>query len=443
MKITLIKPNIGRILNGSYVDEGRMQPLQLGILAALTPEDIEVVMYDDRMEEIPYDEKTDLVAITVETFTAKRSYEISAEFKKRNIPVIMGGMHATLIPEEVQEHADSILIGDAENIWFEIIEDFKNNQLKKRYLGKFGEPQKNIFPRREIFNKKGYLPISLMQFSRGCRYNCSYCASSVYFNRTNYCRNVENVVKEIQDQNLKLIFFVDDNIISNREKSKELFKALIPLKIKWVSQASIDMTEDRELMKLMSKSGCLGNVIGFESLEINNLKSMGKLHNIKENKKPYYEQIQILRDYGQQTWAAFTLGHEFDTIESIEKIEEFSIENKFAFAAFNVLLPYPNTQFFNKLLNENRLLYDGKWWLHDDYRFNNAAFSPKNITPEQLSEAAFKARKKFNSIFSIFKRSLDLKTHMRNPIRFLIYLQYNPLIRKEVFKKQGMIFGKN
>lgn len=442
MRITLIKPNMGRMMNGVYIDEGRMEPLQLGIIAALTPQDVEVKMYDDRMEEIPYDENTNLVVITVETFTAKRSYEISSEFRKRGVKVIMGGMHPTLYPEEVREHCDSIAKGDAELIWSEIIEDLKSGNLKKEYMGEFGEPQSGVFTRRDIFKGKGYLPFSLIQFSRGCKYGCEFCASSVYFKKNHYCRKVESVVNEIKSQKLKLLFFVDDNIVSDREKAKELFRALIPLKIKWFSQASMDMTEDLELMKLMAESGCLGNVVGFESLNAENLIEVSKTPNIN-NGKLFREQINIMRDYNLQNWAAFTVGYDHDTKDSIKRTAEFAIKNKFAFAAFNILMPYPNTKLYNKLLEENRLLYDGKWWIHDDYRFNNAAFKPKNMSADELTEAAFQARKMFNSPYSIFTRSLDLKTHMSSLFRYVTYYTYNPLFRKEVYKKQGLIFGKD
>lgn len=441
MRLTLIKPNMGRMMSGSYVDEGRMEPLQIGILAALTPEDVDIVFYDDRCEEIDYDAHTDLVAITVETFTAKRSYEISSEFRNRGVKVVMGGMHPTLLTSEVEQYADSIVIGDAEAVWKELIEDARNNRLKSKYIGNTTKVQEGIFPRRDIFKNKGYLRLSLMQFSRGCGGSCKFCASSVFFSGKHYCRDVEDVVREIKEQNLKRIFFVDDNIIYNHEKAKALFKALIPLKIKWVSQASLSMLEDRELMELMMKSGCLGNVIGFESISPDSLMEMHKTGNI--NDPLYKRSIEILRDFGHQTWAAFTIGHDNDTLESIEATLDFAIKNKFAFAAFNVIMPYPSTGLYNKLKSENRLLYGGKWWIHDDFRFNHAPYIPKNMTADQLTEIGFKCRKEFNSPKSIFLRALDLKTNMRNIYRFAVYMAYNPLFRKEVYKKQGMILGGN
>jgi radical SAM superfamily enzyme YgiQ (UPF0313 family) len=441
MKLTLIKPNIGRMEHSLYIDEARMEPLPLGVIAGMTPPDVEVVMYDERMESIPYDEPTDLAAITVETFTARRAYEISAEFRQRGVPVIMGGMHPTLIPKEVAEHADSIYLGDAEFLWSQVIEDVRRGKLQPVYKARAGRPQPGIFTRRDIFKGKGYLPITLLQFSRGCCFECTFCAVSAYFNKTHFCRNVREVIQEIEQQERRLLFFVDDNILANHEAAKHLFRELIPLNVRWVSQASIDMTEDRELMDLMVKSGCLGHVVGFESISPQSLVAMKKAPNLNGEFQNYQSQLKILRDYGLQTWAAFTIGHDDDTLESIERTVEFAMENKFSFAAFNVLIPYPNTPLYKRLEAEGRLLYDGKWWLHPEYRFNYAAFQPKHMSAKALTETGFQARTTFNSPLSIIKRACDLKTNMRSLFRLSTFLAYAPLFRKEMYKKHGLRFG--
>lgn len=436
MKVTLVYPGIG-----DYEDEACMEPLSIGALAGFTPPDVDVTIYDDRLEEIPYDDPTDLVGITVQIYSARRAYEISAEYRKRGVPVIMGGMHATLIPEEVAQHADSILTSDAENVWGQVIEDAREGKLQPVYKGEPCVPQPDTFTRRDLYKGKKYLPISLMQFGRGCQFTCAFCATSTYFSHRHYYRNVEHVLKEIERQERKFVFFVDDNIISDIKAAKELFQALIPMKIHWVSQASINMAHDRELMSLMVKSGCLGNVIGFESTDQNQLREMKKKQNLSTGFEPYGRQIEILRDCGLQTWAAFTVGHDGDTPESIQRTLDFAIKNKFTFAAFNILLPYPGTPFYQKLQAEKRLLFKGKWWLHPDYRFNHAAFHPSHMSAEELTQWSFHARSTYNSVRSILYRATDLKTNMRNPLRFGTYLAYNPLFRKEVFKKQGLKLG--
>jgi len=441
MKLTLIKPNIGRREHSLYVDEARMEPLQLGVLAALTPPDVEVVLYDDRMESIPYDEPTDLVAITVETFTARRAYEISAEFRQRDVPVIMGGMHPTLLPEEVARHADAVYLGDAESLWAQVIADARRGNLQPVYRAQGGSPQPGVLTRRDIFSGKGYLPITLLQFSRGCRFACEFCATSVFFNQRHFCRDVHEVIQEIESQERQILFFVDDNIVADVEAAKALFRELIPLKVGWVSQASLDLTQDRELLNLMMQSGCLGHVIGFETITPQNLSAMQKTPNLIQPFANYQPELDILCDYGLQIWAAFILGYDHDTVESIERTVEFAIQRKFAFAAFNILMPYPNTPLYRRLADEGRLLYDGQWWLHPDYRFNHVAFRPQQLAPEELTEAGFRARVAFNSPISILRRAFDFKTNMRSLLRLGTYLTYAPLFRKEVYKKHGLKLG--
>lgn len=447
MKVTLIRPNIGRLEHNLFVDEARMEPLALGVLAALTPPDVEVVLYDDRLEAIPYDEPTDLAAISVETFTARRAYEISSAFRQRGVPVILGGMHVTLIPDEAARYADSIYVGDAEFLWAEVIADARAGQLRPVYRAAGGPPQPGILTRRAIFQGKRYLPLSLVQFSRGCRFACEFCAVSAYFGQQHHCRAVDETVQEIESQERRHVFFVDDNLLANRQAAKMLFRALVPLKINWVSQASIDMTEDGELMDLMAESGCLGNVIGFESLDARNLVAMGKAPNLTAVSSTdigleYYQaQIEILRQYGLQTWAAFTLGHDHDTVASIQQMLDFALGNRFAFAAFNVLMPYPNTPLYHRLQAEGRLLYSGKWWLHPDYRFNYAAFQPRNMSADDLTQAGLHCRQEFNSPRAIVYRALEPRTNLRSLYRFAIYAIYSRLFRQETFKKQGMRLG--
>ena len=441
MHISFIKPNIGRREHSLYVDEARMEPLMLGVLAGLTPPDVEVVLHDDRMESIPYDNPTNLVAITVETYTARRAYEIADEYRLRGVPVILGGMHVTLLPEECAAHADSLFLGDAETLWAQVVEDLKNGRLKKRYDGPPGIGQiGGVLPRRDIFKGKGYLPMALMQYSRGCRFACSFCAVSEYFEKKHYIRRIDEVLAEIDAQDRKFIFFVDDNIGSDRKALKALCRELIPLKIHWFSQASLDLTRDAQIMKLMADSGNVGNVTGFESITHASLKESKKSPNIGQFTN-YQREIQVLRDHGMQTWAAFTLGYDHDSYESIMATMEFALKNRFTFAAFNILMPYPNTPLYRKLEQQGRLLFDGKWWLHPEYRFNQAAYTPQLMSADKLTEACHEARKRFNTIPSLIYRFSDIKTNLKTLWSVAAYWRYTTLFRKEVYKKHGMRFG--
>ncbi len=442
MLVTFIKPTLGRLGDGApFLDAARMEPLQLAVLAALTPAGVDVQLLDDRIDIIDYDEPTDLVAITVETFTARRAYEIAAEYRARRVPVVMGGMHPTLIPDEVAAHADAVFTGDAETLWPQVVADAHEGRLRPRYDAPVGPPQPGaLIPRRDLFASKGYLPLTLLQFGRGCRFGCEFCAVAEYFHHHQYARAPAEVVAEIRAQQGRNLFFVDDNLIADPAAAKALLRALIPLRIRWVSQASVDQVRDPELMRLFVDSGCLGNVIGFESLDPENLRQMRKGTNLVGFDR-YAGAIGTIREHGLQTWAAFTVGYDRDTPDSIFAACEWAIDNRFTFAAFNVLMPYPGTPLYARLQAEGRLLYDGRWWLHPDYRFNEAAFRPARMTPEQLTEAAWASRRRWSSASSILRRAFDRRTNMSSPLRFALYCAYNPLYRQEAWKRQGIRLG--
>jgi radical SAM superfamily enzyme YgiQ (UPF0313 family) len=444
MKISLIYPNLGRHEDRGFRDRAAMEPLGLGVLGGLTASDMEVVLHDDRLEEIPFDQPTDLVAITTQVFMARRAYEISQEYRRRGVKVILGGVHPTLLPEEAARHADSILVGDAEGAWPRVIRDLRAGRLKPRYYGAPGVVQGGgVLPRWDLCEGKGYLPINLIQYGRGCHFSCDFCAISVFFHRRHHYRPVSEVLAEVRARKKRLFFFVDDNIISDHQAAKNLFRALIPLEIRWVSQASLDMLDDPELMELMMESGCLGHVVGFESVDTGSLHGMKKYQNLRIGFGRYAEAVEELREYGLQTWAAFTLGHDHDTVDSLWKTLEFAKESRFAFAAFNVLMPYPSTPLYRRLQAEDRLLYDGKWWVHPEYRFNHAAFRPAHMTPDELTEIGLKLRKSFNSVGSILRRAVDPRTNLKTLYKLLIFATYGPLFRREALKKQDLRLGEH
>lgn len=444
MKITFIRPNIGRLAHGPYIDEGRMEPLPLGVLAALTPADVECVLYDDRMEAIPYDEPTDLAAISVEIYTARRAYEIASEFRRRGVRVILGGFHPTLVPEEALAHADAICRGDAETVWPRIVADARRGRLARRYEARPGTvPQAGgLVPRRDLFRGKGYLPFTLIQFGRGCRFACSFCAIGAFFEQTHAVRPTREILAEIESRERPLVFFVDDNFVSDIPAAKRFLRELIPLRVRWVSQGSIDMTGDAELMDLMEASGCLGHVIGFESIVPASLKSMRKSPNfIGAGWDDYEAACEVLRRHHLQTWASFTLGHDEDTPATIRATLDFAMRQRFCFAAFNILMPYPGTPLYERLAAEGRLLYAGRWWLHPDYRFNHAAFVPRRMAPDELTEACLDCRRRWNGAGSILRRVWEPRTHLHSIERLGIYFSYNRLFARETMRKQGMRLG--
>lgn len=421
-----------------YLDRGRMEPLTFAVLAGLLPDEIECVLYDDRYERIPYSQPTDLVCINVEIYTARRSYEIADRFRQAGVKVALGGFHVSMIPDEAAEHADCILIGDAEEIFPQMVEDLAAGRLQRIYTGHFPPRLGGLRTRWEIFSGKNYLPLRLTQFSRGCPNHCKFCATGSLYRRNHCCRPVEEVVSELAQQKSSFVFFVDDNITAQVDEAKELFRRLIPLKKRWIGQASLSFTDDRELMDLMKRSGCAGLVVGFESTDPENLKQMQK--NCNMHLDSYAPVIDKIRDIGFQLWAAFLMGYDADDRTSIRRTVQWAIDQKFCFAAFNILSPYPNTPLYDEMKSAGRLLYD-KWWLDERYHFGDAVFQPARLTADELTDECFRARRQFNHPVSILKRAFDFKTNAKDLWSFATYFAYNPLFRRELFKKHGMKLG--
>jgi radical SAM superfamily enzyme YgiQ (UPF0313 family) len=441
MKILFIKPNMGLVRGRPYLDRGRMQPLTFAVLAGFTPERHEVRLCDDRFEPVPYGQPWDLVGINTEVYTARRAYEIADQFRARGVKVILGGYHASMIPGEAAGHADAVATGDIDSVWRTILADAEAGCLKPAYHGQRAETSSapSFSARHEIFAGKSYLPITLAQFSRGCSHRCEYCATGNLYRGRFQHRPPKEVVADLERADRKLVFFVDDNIIADVAAAKALFRELIPLKLRWTGQANIQFASDPELLDLMVRSGCTGLVVGFESRDPANLAAMNKSSNLATGS--YDEAIERIRDSGLMLWAAFLLGYDHETESSIRETADWALSKKFAFAAFNILTPYPGTAFYDRMKAEGRLLYDGRWWLHDDYRFGGAAFRPRGLSPEKLSELGLEARLRHNSVFQILRRATDFKTNAKDFWSVLTYFAYNPLFRGELLKKHEMMLG--
>lgn len=344
MKAVFVFPSVGRKPNEKYVESWKMEPLAVALLAALTPPEWELVFYDDRIEEVPFDINADLVLLSVETYTARRAYRLAEEFRRRGVPVLMGGLHPSLLPEESLQHADSVIVGDGEDTWPAVLEDLKRNRLQRMYVS--GRPPfGDVLPQRHIFNGKKYLPLSLVETARGCLFDCKFCSVTAFFAKTYRLRPISAIVRDIERITHKTIFFVDDNIVMNRQRAKEFFKALIPLKIRWFSQGSIHMAEDEELLLLMKKSGCLGLLIGFESLNKDNLRQMNKP--LGEGKDDYTQAIKRIREQGILIYGTFVFGYDQDDQDSFQRTVDFAMEQKFFLAAFNHLVPFPGHPFMS------------------------------------------------------------------------------------------------
>ncbi|EKD26397.1 MAG: hypothetical protein ACD_79C01221G0007 [uncultured bacterium] len=437
MRITFILPSIGRKINYAYPNSWLMEPLCISMLSAFTPYGIEKKFYDDRIEKIPFDAPTDLVAINAETYTAKRAYQIADHYRRKNVPVIFGGFHATLMSEEVLQNADSVMIGEAEGTWNEVLKDFSSNKLKPRYESKERPQLKGLRPDRLIYKDKKYQKISLVETGRGCFFDCEFCSIAGFYKSTYSARPVEEVIEEIKSLDNKNIFFVDDNLCVDLNRAKQFFEALIPLKIRWMGQVSINISNNSELLNIMHKSGCIGVLIGFETLEPMHLAKMNKTMN-PETLIDYENAINNFYKFNIAIYATFVFGYDSDTEDLFKKTLDFAIKNKFFFTAFNHLVPFPGTRLYERLKLENRLMND-PWWLNDQYKFGDVAFKPKQMSAEKLALLCFEYRKKFYSLSSLFKRIS--KSNCNSLFKSFLYFAQNIYAKKDVSLRQGLTLG--
>jgi radical SAM superfamily enzyme YgiQ (UPF0313 family) len=438
MRLTLIYPSVGRKENKPYVRAWQMQPLSMALLASLTPPEVEVRFYDDRMEEIPFNEPTDLVAISVETFTALRAYKIARAFRARGVPVVMGGYHVTLIPEEARQEADAIVIGDAEPIWHELLDDARHGRLRPIYQGPARRTLSGIRPRRELFEGKRYQNITLVEFARGCNFKCDFCSITAFHSANQNHRPAREVAAEMEATGSRRFFIVDDNIVSQPAKVRELCKELIPLKIGWVGQASIHIAQDDELLELMVKSGCRGVLIGMESLDPENLRDMGKDWNLAGGS--YAQSLCRFRQHGLAVYGTFVFGYDRDDRQVVQRSIDFAREQKLFLAAFNHLVPFPGTPLYRRLRDEGRLLAP-QWWLDPRGRVGDVTFRPKRVSPTELQELCLDARRQFYGWGSIFERLRDLEANAGSLMMIGVYLGLNLGAHFDIDLRQGLQLG--
>lgn len=440
MRLTLIHPCVGRWAGDqTYIRSWQMEPLAPAVLAGLTPADVEIRFYDDRLEPIPYQESTDIVAISIETYTARRAYQIASEYRQRGVPVVMGGFHATLCPEEASDYADAVIIGEAEGQWKTVIDDARHGTLQRIYR-QDQRPDLNLTRlNRDIFRGKRYVPITLIEAGRGCHFVCEFCAVQSYFDATQNRRPVDDILREVHDTRKRggLYFFVDDNITSNFDDAKELYRQLAKQNIRWVSQASINAAHDEEFLDLISKSGCQGLLIGFESLNPDNLRIMRKKFNTMGG--GYEVALANLRRYSIGLYTTFVFGYEHDTKESFDQVVEFAHHHRFYMAAFNHLTPFPGTPLYQRLEREGRLLYD-RWWLNPEYAYNKIPFRPHLLEAQEVQRLCIEARAKFYSISSMARRFVD---PVNRSSSFLArnFLLINWMMRREVHQRDNLPLG--
>jgi len=431
VKLTLIAPAVvDETKRGMQGRVFQLPPLALATVAATTPEHVDVEIVDEALEPINYECGADLVGITTLTRFAPHAYTIADRFREKGIKVVIGGMHPSALPDEAIKHCDSVVIGEAEGVWSRLINDFEKKWLKKYYRNKdFVDLSTICTPRRDLYKKERYLFTHLIQTTRGCPFNCGFCSVTKFFGRTYRTRPVDSVIKEIRDLKTKFVGFSDDNIFGNRIYARKLFSALKYEGVIWLSQASLNIADDPNLLRMAARSGCKGLFVGLESADCESLTQMNKGF-LKPHK--FKDAIGRLHDQGISVLGAFVLGNDNEDPSIFKRTLDFAKKIKLDLAQFAVLTPYPGTAIYNRLIKEKRI-FNFDWTKYDA---GNAVFKPLRMTADRLKEEVDKLWRDFYRFDEIIMRVLRLGR--RIPIQLLPLLLINFSFRKEIAATQEL-----
>ncbi len=438
MKIKLIAPHEQSEDNISSAQTFKIQKVNLPLLAALIPPKHCVKIVDEAFSPDDINEDVDLVGITVMTDLAIRAYHIADTYRQHGVRVVMGGIHPTVLPSEALQHADAVVIGEAEGVWPKLLWDASSREMQKLYCA---NETKNLngmpIPRRDLYPRplsKSYTPLAFgIETARGCPYDCEFCSIGSVMGRQYRSWPVPEVITEIESINSSHLFFVDDALALNRLTAKKLFTEMIPLKVKWVGQGPVSLAEDPELLRLMKRSGCVGLLIGFESVQKKTHDGMKKIKNLRIS---FSEAIRRFHGEGIAILGAFIFGFDHENKDIFDQTLEFILKCRLDCIELRILVPFPGTRIYSRLLKEGRLFVPN-WWLHG-YPPDTLLFQPKGMTADELIEGFNRLNRQTYSFGSIVKRFFGINPWKRKLLGCLVYAGSNLATRKRYFKGLGI-----
>jgi len=432
MKIKLIAPHEQRedTLSGSF----KLQRVNLPLLAALTPPGHTITIVDEAFAPDDMNQDVDLVGITVMTDLALRAYHIADTYRQKAVKVVMGGIHPTVLPGEASEHADAVVVGEAEGVWPRLVSDAASGQMQRIYrAGKMTDLQGLPKPRRDLLpgtKYQGYTRIPIgVETSRGCPYDCEFCSIGQTLGQQYRVRPVQEVTAEIESIDSPHLFFVDDALGLNRNAAKKLFTEMIPLRRRWLAQGTVSLAEDLELLRLMRRSGCLGLFIGFESVQKATQNEVKKIKNLRID---FYEAMRRFHGEGFGILGAFVFGFDYENKDVFEQTLEFIMRCRMDVLQLRILTPYPGTRLYKRLLSEGRL-FVRDWWLHG-YPPDTLLFQPKGMTADELIGGFARLNRQAYSFGAMMKRFLGMSPWKRTFLGCQVYVGVNLSTRKRYFK---------
>jgi radical SAM superfamily enzyme YgiQ (UPF0313 family) len=432
MKIKLIAPHDHRedMISSPF----KLQRVNLPLLAALTPPGHTITIVEESFAPDDIDQDVDLVGITVLTELAVRAYQIGDMYRRKGVKVVMGGIHPTVLPDEALEHADAIVVGEAEGIWPQLVADAASGQLQRIYrAGTMTDLDGLPKPRRDLFPAtmgKGTIPIPIgVETSRGCPYDCEFCCIGQTLGQQYRVRPVQEVIAEIESIDSPHLFFVDDALALNRIAAKQLFTEMIPLRRMWLAQGTVSLAEDPELLSLMKRAGCLGLLIGFESVQKDTQDEVNKIKNLRID---FYEAMRRFHGEGFGILGCFVFGFDFENKDVFEQTFEFIMKSHMDCVQLRILTPYPGTRLYTRLASEGRLFVDD-WWLRG-YSPDTLLYQPQGMTADELINGFALLNRQAYSYGAITKRFFGMSPWKRTLFGCQVYAGLNLSTRSRYFK---------